>query len=75
LDLLLVAVAPDDRPCANPVKDSMATKLHTGSSSVLGVVYAPVLLAPLAASAAAALAEGFRDYAEAAEVGHRLVGA
>ena len=75
LDLLLVAVAPDDRPCANPVKDSMATKLHPGSSSVLGVVYAPVPLAPLAASAAAALAEGFRNYAGAAEVGHRLVGA
>lgn len=41
-DLLLVACLPADSPCANPVKDSMATKLTDESTDVLAVIYAPV---------------------------------
>jgi DNA/RNA-binding domain of Phe-tRNA-synthetase-like protein len=40
-DLLLVAMLPEDLPCANPVKDSMATKLDAAARDVLAVVYAP----------------------------------
>lgn len=40
-DLLLVARKTDDRACANPVKDSMATKLVDETTDVLAVLYAP----------------------------------
>jgi DNA/RNA-binding domain of Phe-tRNA-synthetase-like protein len=40
-DLLLVARLPDDTPCANPVKDSMATKVVATTRRALGVIYAP----------------------------------
>ena len=40
-DLLLVARASDDRPFANPVKDSMETKLRPESSRVMAVLYGP----------------------------------
>ncbi len=43
-DLLLVAHLPPDTACANPVKDSMATKLVDASTDVLAVLYAPVTL-------------------------------
>jgi DNA/RNA-binding domain of Phe-tRNA-synthetase-like protein len=46
-DLLLVSHLPADVPCANPVKDSMATKLIDASSDVLAVIYAPLSLKPL----------------------------
>jgi DNA/RNA-binding domain of Phe-tRNA-synthetase-like protein len=40
-DLVVVARVPDDEPCANPVKDSMMTKLDDGSTDVMAVLYAP----------------------------------
>ena len=41
-DLLLLARLPGDTPCANAVKDSLATKLTPESRDVLAVVYAPL---------------------------------
>ncbi len=43
-DLLLTAALPDDRPCASPVKDSHATKVHAGSTRLAVIVYAPAEL-------------------------------
>lgn len=43
-DLLLVATQPDDQACANPVKDSMRTKLTDETQNALAVVYGPVAL-------------------------------
>jgi hypothetical protein len=42
-DLLLVCCRQDDHwvPCGNPVKDSMATKVHEATSSAVGIIYAP----------------------------------
>src|SRR5262245_8906291 len=40
-DLVVVARIPDDEPCANPVKDSMMTKLDDRSTDVMAVLYAP----------------------------------
>ena len=40
-DLLLISHLPSDTPCANPVKDSMSTKLIDASTDVLAVLYAP----------------------------------
>ena len=54
-DLLLVAAEPEDRPCANPVKDSMATKLVEGTTDVLAVVYGPAALAERVREATARL--------------------
>ena len=51
-DLLLLARLPSDAPCATPVKDSQATKTRPGTRAVLGVVYAPALLAREAEAAA-----------------------
>lgn len=41
--LLLVCRRTDDgwRPCGNPVKDSMATKIRAGTNDVVAVLYAP----------------------------------
>jgi len=43
-DLLVVCGRRDDawRPCGNPVKDAMATKVQSGTTNVLAVLYAPV---------------------------------
>lgn len=43
-DLLLAAVLPDDRPCANPVRDSMETKVAETTREVVAIVYAPAAL-------------------------------
>jgi DNA/RNA-binding domain of Phe-tRNA-synthetase-like protein len=56
-DLLLLARAPGDLPCATPVKDSHATKTHDGTAGVLGVVYAPLSLAGEAGASAARMGE------------------
>lgn len=55
-DLLLLARLPGDAPCATPVKDSHATKVHGGSRSVLGVIYAPEPYGDEAREAAALMA-------------------
>ncbi len=43
-DLLLICCRSDDRwePCGNPVKDAMATKIHSGTRNVVAVLYAPI---------------------------------
>ena len=38
-DLLLVASLPDDIACANPIKDSLRTKLTQNTRNVLAVLY------------------------------------
>jgi DNA/RNA-binding domain of Phe-tRNA-synthetase-like protein len=43
-DLLLLARLPEDEACANPIKDSMATKLDERSADVMAVLYAPKTL-------------------------------
>lgn len=55
-DLLLLATEDDDAPCANPVKDSLRTKLQPGSRRLLATIYAP--------SAARDWAEGAREALE-----------
>lgn len=55
-DLLLVARLPDDRPVANPVKDSMLGKLDDAAEDVLCVIYGSELLAPLVEQATDQLA-------------------
>lgn len=40
-DLLLVAALPEDRPLANPVKDSMQSKIKDHTKRALAVIYAP----------------------------------
>ena len=64
-DLLLVARAPSDEPCATPVKDSQATKTDDGTRDVLAVIYAPLSLGTAAAEAAARMADLVRVHAGA----------
>lgn len=67
-DLLLVARGPQDEPCANPVKDSMATKLDEAATDVMAVLYAPPSLRTDLTAAAAAFADGFTQWADAKSV-------
>ena len=60
-DLLLVATAGDDRPCANPVKDAMRTKLGPTSRRFAAVIYGPAALCERAASARTALADAYGE--------------
>jgi len=59
-DLLLLATEPEDEPCANPVKDSMRTKLRPESRRILAVSYAPSELGARATAARDALAVAYR---------------
>jgi DNA/RNA-binding domain of Phe-tRNA-synthetase-like protein len=61
-DLLLVAHLPSDTPCANPVKDSMATKLIDASTDVLAVLYAPPSLRDRLSRATQRFAEALDRY-------------
>lgn len=70
-DLLLVATAPGDEPCANPVKDALRTKLKPTSTRFAAMIYAPVELAARAEAARTTLAEA---YAEAWPGAHRSSG-
>ncbi len=60
-DLLLVARASDDLACANPVKDSMKSKVQDDTDTVLAVIYAPASLAERVAAAT----ESYRELLEA----------
>jgi DNA/RNA-binding domain of Phe-tRNA-synthetase-like protein len=40
-DLVVIARLPEDEACANPVKDSMSTKLDDRSTDVMAVLFAP----------------------------------
>ncbi|MCX6095069.1 MAG: phenylalanine--tRNA ligase beta subunit-related protein [Candidatus Bipolaricaulota bacterium] len=59
-DLLVVCRRVGDvwQPCGNPVKDSMATKIHAGTTNVVAVLYAP------ASESASALGRWCERYAE-----------
>lgn len=56
-DLIVVSRLPEDAPCANAVKDSMATKLTDEAEDVMAVLYAPDGLAEEVCSATARFAE------------------
>ena len=43
-DLILMARDPGDEPMVNPVKDSHATKTHTGTTNAAAVVYFPAAI-------------------------------
>jgi DNA/RNA-binding domain of Phe-tRNA-synthetase-like protein len=70
-DLLLVARAGDDAPLANPVKDSMASKLDEHASDVLAVLYAPMNTGLEAATAS--FADAVRRFAGPSLVESALV--
>ncbi|MEN6369113.1 MAG: phenylalanine--tRNA ligase beta subunit-related protein [Thermotogota bacterium] len=59
-DLLVVCRRVGDawQPCGNPVKDSMATKIHAGTANVIAVLYAP---RSMAASAVSGWCERFAE--------------
>lgn len=61
-DLLLVARLPEDEACANPVKDSMATKLDDAARDVLAVLYAPAELRPALGVATQQMAEALATW-------------
>ena len=67
-DLLLVARLPADAPCANPVKDSMATKLTDASADVMAVLYGPAALAAEVAEATERFARALERWGGAREV-------
>lgn len=71
-DLLLLACMPSDRPCANPVKDSMATKVAPDTDRVLAVVYASPEDRARLDDAARGLDEGLRSFGQATEVVHSV---
>ncbi len=66
-DLLLVAALPEDRPCANAVKDSMATKVQDDTAEVAVFVYAPSSFEARAREAVERFADGLRRWAGASE--------
>lgn len=68
-DLLLVARLPGDIPCANPVKDSMDTKLSDQPKDVLAVVYGPADLPDRLRIATERFVELVRACVEVDEVG------
>jgi DNA/RNA-binding domain of Phe-tRNA-synthetase-like protein len=72
-DLLLVACRPDDRPCANPVKDSQETKVHGATTEVLAVLYAPSPLRSHLETATAALADTLGQFEAASGLRHWTV--
>jgi DNA/RNA-binding domain of Phe-tRNA-synthetase-like protein len=72
-DLLLVARLPGDVPCANPVKDSMATKVAGGTRDALGVIYAPRSLEARLGDALGAFGDALRRWSGASDVATRIV--
>lgn len=72
-DLLLVASMPDDTPRANPVKDSMSSKLNDDSKNVVAVLYAPASLREGLEAATASFAALLTEYSGAGQVGHAVL--
>jgi hypothetical protein len=72
-DLLLVARLPGDLPCANPVKDSMATKVGVETRDALGVIYAPRSLEARLVDALEAFGDALRRWSGANDVVTRIV--
>lgn len=71
-DLLLVARLPADEACANPVKDSMATKLGDDATDVMAVLYAPAASAALLSDATRRFAEALAAWGGATSVAHAV---
>ncbi len=71
-DLLLVAREPGDVPCANPVKDSMATKVTLASREIMGVIYAPRSLEAQLQQALEAFGDALKSWSGAAQVVTRV---
>lgn len=67
-DLLLIACLPEDTPCANPIKDAMATKLTDESTDVMAVIYAPENHLDRLKEATSAFANALRQWGGAYEV-------
>ncbi len=67
-DLLLLASLPADLPRANPVKDSLATKLNEQTHHVMAVVYAPVNERSLLEEATQEMAEMLSRWGRAQEL-------
>ena len=67
-DLLVVTRLPEDVPTANPVKDSMATKLGDRPKDVLAVVYGPMALLEQLRTATEQFAELVRAHCPAEAV-------
>lgn len=77
-DLLVVCKREGDQwvPCGNPVKDSMATKLRPETRRVVGVIYAPIGMAPADLEPIAQrFAELLESQCGASEVGWKIVNA
>jgi DNA/RNA-binding domain of Phe-tRNA-synthetase-like protein len=72
-DLLLIAHQPLDAPCANPVKDSLATKLAEGSTDVMAVIYAPAALAAAAEEAAKDFEQALREFGKSTNAASALI--
>jgi DNA/RNA-binding domain of Phe-tRNA-synthetase-like protein len=72
-DLLLVARLPEDEPCANPVKDSMSTKLNDDSSDVMAVLYAPPSLAALLRESTESFARALLEWGGAKTTAHAVL--
>lgn len=72
-DLLLVARQTGDVACANPVKDSMSTKVRQETRDALGIIYAPAALATRLADALQAFGDALRTWSGAREVATRIV--
>lgn len=73
-DLLLVACLPDDLPIANPVKDSMVTKLSDQPRDVLAVLYSPPALLERLRTATDDFARLVRVHSGAASVAATVYG-
>jgi DNA/RNA-binding domain of Phe-tRNA-synthetase-like protein len=72
-DLLLVARMPEDQAIANPVKDSMMSKLSEGSADVIAVIYAPASLAEVARDAAEKFDRALVQFGGSRESAHGLL--
>lgn len=72
-DLLIVARLPGDLPCANPVKDSMATKVASDTRDALGVIYSPRSLEGRLSEALSAFGDALRRWSGASDVATRIV--
>ncbi|MFW5921169.1 MAG: phenylalanine--tRNA ligase beta subunit-related protein [Polyangiales bacterium] len=72
-DLLLVATADDDRPCANPVKDCMDTKVVPETREVMAVLYAPDALVETLQQATERFAEALSRWGGAERVDRAIV--
>lgn len=74
-DLIVVSRLPEDAPCANAVKDSMATKLTEDAKDVMAVLYAPEGLAEDLDAATARFAALLEQWGGAETTHHAVLSA